>query len=823
MNRLPVVLPLLLLLAGSVAFGGLGAVSPSGTTTHTPTGGGTIEPARSLASFSTPSPATAVPASIIPSLLNVPGASTPTSMTYDSGDGYMLLVTPTANSTISSTAMMGTWSYRAGTWTELSPSSAPPARQYASLTYDAADSDVVLFGGLSPGGTFLSDTWTYSGGAWTNVTAGSSVAPSARADASMVYDAAISAAVLYGGFGVAGATAGNLTDTWTFQGGYWAAVSTTNAPPAEGAMAYDPAISRLVYYGGVSSLLGIQSCTARTYEFDGAAWTDVSSSVSGNPGAIALESMTYDPATSSVVAYGGVCGLGIAGFSLTLTTSNSMWGFSGTAWTELTAQKAPQPTYGGDFEFDPDLSGFVLFGGVHPTLIGGVGMLNRQLSEESYVCANASWTEIGPDLTSSVALAETGMNVTVHVTNVVTSGPSTYRYTGLPPGCGTATGPGVACRPTAVGNFTMTVNLTITLGLPGTTVGVANDTASAALRVVAGMRLAPLSASLSRTEVGVPFTLTSSISDGVNVSTLHYDGLPGGCASMNTTTLACTPSAAGSYVIWLTATDALGVQETASTPVDVAARLSVDSFALSRTVLDFGMSTGVSAALAGGVGPIGIGYSGLPNGCSGASELSFTCQPSELGNFTIGVQTADVLGVTAASSVLLTVHAAPSVASFGVSSPSIVEGGGATFEVSVVGGTAPFTIGYSGLPAGCTSADTTTLECVPTVSGNFTIVVNATDALGVSSLAEANLTVEAHAVVTPPHGGGPATGIPTFAEGLVSGAVVASVLVGALLVRTRLQSSESRRLADELERGVATEGAGLAGEPGGVLRGPPGR
>lgn len=126
MNRLPVVLPLLLLLAGSVAFGGLGAVSPSGTTTHTPTGGGPIEPARSLASFSTPSPATAVPASIIPSLLNVPGASTPTSMTYDSGDGYMLLVTPTANSTISSTAMMGTWSYRAGTWTELSPSSAPP-------------------------------------------------------------------------------------------------------------------------------------------------------------------------------------------------------------------------------------------------------------------------------------------------------------------------------------------------------------------------------------------------------------------------------------------------------------------------------------------------------------------------------------------------------------------------------------------------------------------------------------------------------------------------------------------------------------------------
>jgi hypothetical protein len=823
LNRLPTLLPLILLVTGSLALGGLVVVAPNGGLSHAPLGANALggsPSTRSLDSVAASSAAAPVPDSIVSSLLNVPGASTPTSMTYDSADGYMLLVTPAASASPPGAATMGTWSYGTGGWTELPTTSAPSPREYASLAYDAADRAAVLFGGIGPDGSFLSDTWTYSGGTWTNVTDDSGQAPSARADASMVYDAAIGAAVLFGGFGPAGAAAGNLTDTWTYEGGNWSEVSTSDSPPVEGAMAYDPAISRVVYYGGVTSLLGVEGCTSSTYEFNGTAWTDVSSSVSGTPGAIALESMTYDPSTSSVVAYGGVCGLGIAGVSVTLTASNSLWAFSGSAWTELPARQVPEATYGGDFEFDPGLPGFVLFGGVHPALIG-LGSLTRQLSEESYTCWDALWAEIGPDLTSSVALAETGMNVTLKVTNAVTSGPSAYQYSGLPPGCGNATGPGVACRPTAVGNYTMSVNLTFALGLPGTAVGVANDSASTAIRVVQGMELAPLSVSLPKTEVGVPVTLRASITDGVNVSALEYDGLPGGCASMNTTTLACTPTAAGAFVVSLTATDALGVHETASTPVDVAPRLSIGSFTLSRSVLDFGMSTAVSAALAGGVGPFGVGYSGLPSGCPGGSELSITCAPSETGNFTIGIRSQDALGVSAASSVLLEVHPAPRVASFSVSDRAIVEGARATFEVGVSGGTPPFAIRYSGLPAGCSSANTTALTCVPTVSGNFTVLVNATDALGVSSLAEANLTVNVQPI-TNPHGG-PASGIPPFAEGLVSGAVIASVLVSALLVRTRLRASERRRLAEELERGVASEGPGLAGEAQGSLRGPPGR
>lgn len=45
-------------------------------------------------------------------------------------------------------------------WTKQAPATSPPTRQLASVAYDAATRDVVLFGG----GTFkavLDDTWTW--------------------------------------------------------------------------------------------------------------------------------------------------------------------------------------------------------------------------------------------------------------------------------------------------------------------------------------------------------------------------------------------------------------------------------------------------------------------------------------------------------------------------------------------------------------------------------------------------------------------------------------------------------------------------------------
>ena len=261
-------------------------------------------------------------------------------------------------------------------------------------------------------------------------------------------------------------------------------MNTTVAPPPSGAMAYDSNTSEVVYYGGVG-LLGL--CTSSTYEFNGQDWTDASSSISGSPGALALESMTYDPEYGGVVAYGGVCGVGIAGVSLTLSDTNTTWALYGSRWTELPTTANPLPTYGGNLAFDPDTGALLLFGGVHPSLVGA-STVHQDLYGTTWICANDSWARLGPNLASSLSLAETGMNVTVHVANAVVSGPVSFNYSNLPCASNAASGPSVTCLATQVGNFTMKVNATVTLGLPGSPLGVANLTASTAIRVVQGSR-----------------------------------------------------------------------------------------------------------------------------------------------------------------------------------------------------------------------------------------------------------------------------------------------------------------------------------------------
>ena len=56
-----------------------------------------------------------------------------------------------------------TWTYDAGTdaWVKQSPPTSPPDRRYASMAYDAGSGKIVLFGGSSPGNGLRGDTWIY--------------------------------------------------------------------------------------------------------------------------------------------------------------------------------------------------------------------------------------------------------------------------------------------------------------------------------------------------------------------------------------------------------------------------------------------------------------------------------------------------------------------------------------------------------------------------------------------------------------------------------------------------------------------------------------
>ena len=141
------------------------------------------------------------------------------SMSFDTHDGNSILFGGFNSGNVAQNA---TWKFIGGKWTALTPAHAPSPRAQTSMTYDALDQYVVLFGGLSintiiGGVTVYGDTWEFAGGTWTQLHP--SPAPPGRAAAPMGYSAADSKVILFGGLNHL--ASGLLSDTWKFSGGNW--------------------------------------------------------------------------------------------------------------------------------------------------------------------------------------------------------------------------------------------------------------------------------------------------------------------------------------------------------------------------------------------------------------------------------------------------------------------------------------------------------------------------------------------------------------------------------------------------------------------------
>ena len=192
-----------------------------------------------------------------------------------------------------------TWSWKGTTWTQLDDASdvgcthacvnSPPGRSTTGMTYDAASGAVVIFGGLG-----FNDTWTWDGTSWAQVAdagdAGCTTActdgPPATAGAQMAYDPKTHDVVLFGGSDYSD----NFNDTWvlTFTAGNysWAQVddgsdpgctdSCTSSPPTRNvaALTWDPATSQLVLFGGEWTA-GRANGLSDTWLWSGSSWAQV--------------------------------------------------------------------------------------------------------------------------------------------------------------------------------------------------------------------------------------------------------------------------------------------------------------------------------------------------------------------------------------------------------------------------------------------------------------------------------------------------------------------------------------------------------------------
>lgn len=216
-----------------------------------------------------------------------------------------------------------TWELDGATWTQVFPTVSPRARYGSAMAYDGGLGKVVLFGGgYSEAGIAYdtADTWTWDGSTWEQLSPVNS--PPARRIAKMAYDAANGQIVLFGGWRVAGMT--GSADTWVFDGINWTELSPAVSPPERTttAMAYDSARARVVLFGGGDNDHGY---LGDTWEWDGATatWSQIQPATS--PSTRGYTSMVYDAARARTVLFGGYSGTG--GCCL----FNAVWEYQGAA------------------------------------------------------------------------------------------------------------------------------------------------------------------------------------------------------------------------------------------------------------------------------------------------------------------------------------------------------------------------------------------------------------------------------------------------------------------------------------------------------------
>jgi hypothetical protein len=116
----------------------------------------------------------------------------------------------------------------------------------------------VLFGGHVSGSPDAADTWTFDGTTWTQLSPSNS--PSARQEYGMAWDPTLSLLMLYGGIDCttdACSSPTYLGDEWAFNGTTWYQGATyVNGGPREApSLVQDPTNGQLLMFGGVTASL----------------------------------------------------------------------------------------------------------------------------------------------------------------------------------------------------------------------------------------------------------------------------------------------------------------------------------------------------------------------------------------------------------------------------------------------------------------------------------------------------------------------------------------------------------------------------------------
>jgi len=264
-------------------------------------------------------------------------------------------------------------------WIKPSLIGVPPARTSASMVYDPAMGATLLYGGNTYNALY-GDTWVFSkANGWTQLAP--AVSPPPLAGASLAYDATTKTVVLFGGSlnHIGQGCCINSDETWTWDGVIWTQQFPPVSPSARGwnapnGMVFDSYLGKVVMFGGPDN---------ETWEWDGTSktWTEQFPAHSPSPRQATL---AYDVSTNEVILFGG----SFTGYHFYGDT----WAYNGVDWVQQNPATSPPARTDNGLAFDPILKAVVLFGGLAgPCEDCGEGRLN-----DTWVWNGKSWTQLQP-------------------------------------------------------------------------------------------------------------------------------------------------------------------------------------------------------------------------------------------------------------------------------------------------------------------------------------------------------------------------------------------------------------------------------------------
>jgi YVTN family beta-propeller protein len=286
--------------------------------------------------------------------------------------------------------------------------------------------------------------------------------------------------------------------------------------------------------------------------------------------------------------------------------------------------------------------------------------------------------------------------------------------------------------------------------------------------------ISSFSATPSTVEVGSTTIPTTTLRvhalSGEGVLTYSYTGLPTGCFTSNTSSLDCTPTLAGYYAISVYANNSLGFGATAFTYLTVNAALIVAPKA-NPNPADAGSAVDFTSNPAGGSGVNSYAWEFGDGTSSTVQNPSHSYPAPGVYSPHVWVNDSNGSSVVEALSILVDPELGV-VLSVSSSTPSL--GQSISIRAEAVGGAAPYSYAYIGLPPGCVSVNSSTIGCIPTQAGPFNLSVVVTDQNGVST--NSSTLLQIHAAP-----GGPKS-IWSFLESpYFLGGLIAAILVVVLL------------------------------------------